>query len=204
MSVKTRFDWTVDELIEFETDIAREFEAGKIKAPIHLYSNNEQQMIDIFQHVDIDDWVLCTWRSHYQCLLKGVPADQVKAEIMAGRSISLCFPEYQVLSSAIVGGMLPIAVGIGMGLKRQNKKGRVWCFLGDMAAHTGAFHEARNYARANELKIQWVIEDNGLSVCTDTKEAWGKDFNLKRADDVWVYKYKNKYPHAGMGKRIEF
>jgi pyruvate dehydrogenase E1 component alpha subunit len=60
---------------------------------VHLCDGNEDAMIEIFKRIGKEDWVLCSWRSHFQCLLKGVPPDVLKAEIMAGRSISLCFPE---------------------------------------------------------------------------------------------------------------
>ena len=102
---------TKEELIAFEDEIAAFFNAGKIRAPVHLYSGNEEQIISVFQKIRFQDWVFCSWRSHYQCLLKGVPEDLVRDEILAGRSISLCFPEYRIYSSAIVGGVLPIAVG---------------------------------------------------------------------------------------------
>ena len=74
-------------LIAFEDEIAALFNAGKIRAPVHLYSGNEEQMLEIFEGVRANDWVLCSWRAHYQCLLKGVPPERVRAEIVAGRSI---------------------------------------------------------------------------------------------------------------------
>ncbi|HQL79964.1 MAG TPA: thiamine pyrophosphate-dependent enzyme, partial [Verrucomicrobiota bacterium] len=116
---------TANDLINFETEIANLFNAAKIRAPVHLYYGNEAQMIEIFRDVRPEDWVCCSWRSHYQCLLKGVPPEKVREEILAGRSISLCFPEYRVISSAIVGGVLPISVGIALGLKRRGEAARV-------------------------------------------------------------------------------
>jgi len=95
---------TKEELIAFEDDIAALFNAGKIRAPVHLYSGNEDSIISVFRQIRSQDWVFCSWRSHYQCLLKGVPKELVRAEILAGRSISLCFPEHRIYSSAIVGG----------------------------------------------------------------------------------------------------
>ena len=82
-----------EKLIRFEEEIAELFNSGKIKAPVHLYHGNEEQIINVFRKIKSNDWVFCTWRSHYQCLLKGVPEKQIKEEIVAGRSISLCFPE---------------------------------------------------------------------------------------------------------------
>ncbi len=107
-------------LVKFEDEIAQLFNAGKIKAPIHLYHGNEDKIINIFKKIKKEDWVFCSWRSHYQCLLKGVPEEKIKNEILEGRSISLCFPEYNIYSSGIVGGSIPIAVGLAISIKRSN------------------------------------------------------------------------------------
>ena len=56
--------WTTQDLINFETDIAGIFNAGKIRAPVHLYYGNEEQIIEVFRDVKPDDWVMCSWRSH--------------------------------------------------------------------------------------------------------------------------------------------
>jgi len=197
--------YTKEELIAFEDDIAECFNKGMIKAPIHLYSNNEDVMVGIFDRMYIEgDWVCSTWRSHYQCLLAGVPKEELKAAILEGRSITLAFPKYKVLTSAIVGGILPIATGIALGLKRSGSKNKVLCFLGDMAAETGSFHESLKYADSFNLPIKFIIEDNGLSVCTDTMKSWGENLRGHTSDRVWRYTYTNKYPHAGSGKRIQF
>lgn len=196
-----------EQLISFEEDIAKEFNDAKIKAPVHLYSGNEEEMINIFKDVNPEDWVLCSWRSHYQCLLKGVPSEKVKDEIMAGRSISLCFPEYNIFSSAIVTGVLPIAVGIGLSLKSNNKSGKVYCFVGDMTALTGSFQECLNYVKNHQLPVKFIIEDNDKSVCTDTKAVWNIENHLYEGVDdeyVYYYKYKTKWPHAGAGARVQF
>ena len=107
-----------EDLIAFETDIANCFNEGIIKAPVHLYDGNEEQIIKVFQDVSEDDWVFCTWRSHYQCLLKGVPKEQVKTDILNGKSITLCYPEHKVYSSALVTGSIPIATGVALDIKR--------------------------------------------------------------------------------------
>ena len=61
---------TKKELIDFESEIAEKFNKGLIRSPIHLYNGNEDQIIKFFSRVKKEDWVFCTWRSHYQCLLK--------------------------------------------------------------------------------------------------------------------------------------
>ncbi len=68
---------TKSDLISFEERVAKAFNQAQIKAPVHLYSNNEEMMIKSFEVIKKEDWVLCSWRSHYQCLLKGVPQDKL-------------------------------------------------------------------------------------------------------------------------------
>jgi TPP-dependent pyruvate/acetoin dehydrogenase alpha subunit len=198
---------TAEELIAFEDDVAARFNAGTIRAPVHLYSGNEAQMIEVFKGIGRNDWVFCSWRSHYQCLLKGVPPQQVLDEILAGRSISLCFPEHRVYSSAIVGGVLPIAVGAAMAIARSGEDARVHCFMGEMTAETGIAHESIKYARNHRLPIRFIVEDNGKSVCTDTRSAWNQprlSFENQRDEYIHHYRYETRYPHAGAGMRVQF
>jgi TPP-dependent pyruvate/acetoin dehydrogenase alpha subunit len=195
------------DLIDFETEIADLFNQAKIRAPVHLYSGNEEAMLGIFQDIRAEDWILCSWRSHYQCLLKGVPPDRLKAEILAGRSISLCFPDYRIISSAIVTGVVPIAVGLGMAIKRRAGSERVFCFMGEMTAETGCAHECIKYVTNHELPVKFIVEDNGKSVCTDTRQVWNQS-RLTYEDGahpgVFYYQYETKYPHAGAGVRVQF
>ena len=196
------------DLILFEEEIATSFNSGKIRAPVHLYKGNEEKIINVFKNIKKNDWVFCSWRSHYQCLLKGVPAKEVKEEILAGRSISLCFPKYKIFSSALVGGVLPIAVGTAMSIKyRKEKDSKVYCFMGEMTAETGIAYESIKYSRNFKLPIHFVVEDNEKSVCTDTREAWNQNklsFEGINGEYITYYKYKSTYPHAGAGIRVQF
>jgi len=198
---------TSNELIAFETDIADCFNAALIKAPVHLQDGNEDEMIEIFRMVQPADWLFCSWRSHYQCLLKGVPADQLKKDILAGKSITLCYPEYNIYSSAIVTGNIPIATGTALDIKRNGGTNHVWCFVGDMTSETGSFYENHKYAVNHDLPITFVVENNGKSVCTDTLAVWNqKELTYSKAGipKVIYYDYETRYPHAGAGKRIQF
>jgi len=204
---------TKQDLIDFEEDIANTFNQGKIRAPIHLDVGNEDDLLEVFEEIQPEDWVFCTWRSHIKCLLKGVPPDVVKAEILDGKSIGLCFPSHHVYSSAIVAGAIPIALGAAFDLKRKGDPGKVWCFVGDMGAQHGAFHEALMYAENFDLPLHFVVEDNGKSVCTDTRESWGSsEHSITRSeaismmsDRVTYYKYDLGVPHAGTNAgRVQF
>ena len=196
------------DLINFEEEIADLFNKGKIRAPVHLYQGNEDKIIDFFKRVKKNDWIFCSWRSHYQCLLKGVPKNEVKKEILAGRSISLCFPEQKIYSSALVGGSVPIAVGTALSLKlRHEKTTMVYCFMGEMTSETGIVHECIKYSRNLNLPIHFIIEDNQKSVCTNTRNTWKQNklsYEGKNDKFVTFYSYKSKWPHAGAGKRIQF
>ena len=198
---------TKQELIDFETRIADQFNAGKIRAPVHLYYGNEDEMINIFKDIRQQDLVFCSWRSHYQCLLKGVPVEEIEKEILEGRSISLCFPDYRIYSSAIVGGVLPIAVGTAMSIKKSKGDSKVYCFLGDMTSETGIAHESIKYSLQHDLPIKFIIEDNGKSVCTDTRQVWNDNrliYESFNTDMIQYYQYQTKYPHAGAGVRVQF
>ena len=76
-----------------------------------------------------------------------------------------------------------------------------------MTSETGIAHECIKFSQNFNLPIIFVIEDNDLSVCTETRLAWGQKkitYEHKNNKFIKYYKYKNKYPHAGSGKRIQF
>ena len=201
---------TKEDLIDFENDIAACFDDAQIRAPVHLYNGNEEQMLEIFRKHDIgdDDWVFGSWRSHYQCLLKGVPPEKLKAAILKGRSISLCFAEQKVLCSGIVTGVIPIAVGAAIDIKRRGLPGKVYCFMGDMTSETAAAHVNIKYARNHKLPIHFIVEDNGKSVCTDTRATGGTEkLTYEDVNDEYITYYSydaSKWPHAGAGRRVQF
>lgn len=192
----------IEKLIAFERKIADLWEAGKIRGPIHLSGGNEKELVEIFEKVKSEDWVFSTWRSHYHALLKGIDPAWLEKEILEGRSITIVNKEHKFYSSAIVGGIIPIAIGVAMQLKADNSADKVWCFVGDMAFETGGFYEMHKYATNNNLPIQFVVEDNGVSTNTPTFETW----NSKKPvpDNVIYYKYEKQWPHYGTGKWIMF
>lgn len=204
------------DLIDFESEIGDLFNSGKIKAPIHLYSGNEELVSEVFNEIDIEnDWVCCTWRNHYQGLLKAIPKETLRDNIMAGKSMVMNLPEHKFICSSIVGGIPSIAAGIAFAIKLQGKSNKVWCWVGDMSAETGAFHEAYKYSLNHNLPITFVIEDNKKSVCTPTPDVWKRNApyyldseykgGILKQKNLYYYQYTNeKYPHAGAGMRVQF
>jgi pyruvate dehydrogenase E1 component alpha subunit len=195
-------DWTEEKLIAFEQQIVDIWEAGKITGPVHLSNGNESQLIEIFKRIRESDWVFSTWRSHYHWVLKGLSADYGTELIKQGKSITLCDTDDKFYSSAIVGGTLPIALGVASALKKDGSDEKVWVFVGDMSFESGIFYEVHKYARNFDLPLYFVVEDNGVSTYTPTEATW----NTKRdiPSDVIHYNYESKFPHYGTGKWIAF
>jgi TPP-dependent pyruvate/acetoin dehydrogenase alpha subunit len=210
-------------LIDFESDIASCFNNKQIKAPVHLYNGNEEYIRYIFsRYVNEEDWIFCAWRNHYQALCKSIPADELKKEIILGKSMVLNFPEYKFHCSSIVGGIIPIALGVALANKLKGNTEQCFVFIGDMTAETGYFHESYNYSVGHNLPITWIIEDNNKSVLTPTAEVWGNNTkwwtrlplseelsvengSIKLYNKIMYYTYENKiYPHAGGGERVQF
>ena len=199
-----------EDLANFEKEIAEIFATGVIRAPVHLRAGREEALIRIFQENSIgpEDYVFGHWDSHELALLKGVPREEVKQAIIDGKSISLCFPEYKVFCTGIVGSLMGTATGAAWALKNQGKKGRAFIFCGDMTAETGIFHEAVKYAVNFDLPATFIVGDNGLSVMTNTREVWGCPEpwfkGTKYEKKIIYFKYTNTYPHSGLGWKIKF
>jgi len=190
------------DMIKFEDSIVKAYEEGKIKAPVHMSGGNEEALLKIFKNVKKEDWVLSTWRSHYHALLKSKDPKWLKSEILAGRSIHINSKKHKIFTSAIVGGIPPIAVGMALAQKLKKKKGKTWCFIGDMTFEMGITIESAKYASYHDLPVMFVVEDNKMGCYSPTKKVWGKDNDLKK--NVMIYNYVRKYPHHGIGKWIEF
>lgn len=191
---------TADELRAFETRVAEAFERGDIRAPVHLSGGNEEQLIEFFRGcVGPADWVFSNWRNHFHALLHGVPEERLMSELISGHTMNLILPEYRFFTSAIVGGCLPIALGMAAGIKRRGGDERVWVFVGDMTASIGAFQDAVKYAWGQDLPIRFIVEDNGLSTNTPTVETWGVSY-IPNLPKVTRYSYERIYPHYGIGK----
>ena len=194
---------TSEDLKSFEEEVKVVYEAGGIKAPVHLAGGNEQNLIDIFQYVHKDDWVFASWRNHYHALLHGVPKDTLMDLVVRGKSMSVYSKEPKLYTSSIVGGIIPIALGTAKAQKESGSDRKTWCFIGDMTFESGIFYEAYKYAKNFNLPLQFVVEDNNMSTNTPTDETWG---GVKRnvPDDVIYYEYEREFPHHGTGNWILF
>lgn len=221
---------TKHELIKFEKEIEELYLAAKIRAPIHLSKGDEEQLIEIFKNIKSTDWVFSYYRSHYHALLKGIPKDWLKKEILEGKSMHIMSKEHKFFTSSIVAGQLPIALGTALAIKKKKLENHVWTFCGDMAAETGVFHECVKYAVGHDLPITFIVCNDRLSVYTPTKDVWkASSFddnsqkplssfefqNLKeeltanaqvenKKPRIIKYNYERGWPHHGIGLWIEY
>jgi len=208
------------ELVDFEKNIIKEFKKGETYGPVHLSGGNEDALIKIFKKVKPQDWIFSTHRSHYHALLKSQDKKWLTDEIIKNANSShINSRTHKIFTSAIVGGIIPIALGVAMGIKRKweipcldkdgkvdvepNHKAHVWCFVGDMASEMGCFHEAIKYANGNKLPITFIIEDNAIGCNSPTKKVWGGR-TWGWPSNVIHYTYVRYYPHYGIGEWVIF
>jgi pyruvate dehydrogenase E1 component alpha subunit len=192
-----------DDLIKFEEKVVTEYKKGFTYGPVHLSGGNEEQLIKIFKDIKRNDWVFSTHRSHYHALLKSKDKEWLMNEIIKkANSSHINSRKYKIFTSAIVGGIIPIALGVAYSIKLKKQKSKVYCFVGDMASEMGCFNEAVKYAINFDLPIIFVIEDNGLGCNSPTEIVWGNKLYYK-SDKVIYYRYVRKYPHYGVGEFIK-
>ena len=190
-------------IINFENIVKTAYNKSLIKHPVHLTKGNEKVLCRIFEYIDKNDWVLCGWRNHAHALLHGVSEDFLFSQIVKGKSMYISSKKNKFFSSSIAGGIMPIALGLALSIKKKKEKNKVWLFIGDMTSTMGVFYEVYNYSKNFNLPLEFVIEDNGKSVYTDTKKTWNTK-KLNYPKDVFYYRYKLEYPHHGTGKWLSF
>jgi len=200
---KRKVSLTKEDLINFELRVKEEYEKATISGPVHMSKNNEEELIEIFQYVNTDDWVFSSWRNHYHALLHGVPESHLWELILSGKSMSVYSESPKLYTSSIVGGVIPIALGVAKALKLKKSDRKVWLFVGDMTAETGVFHECYKFSRRHNLPLEIVVEDNNMSTNTPTDETWGGE-KTSHPEDVFYYNYERGYPHHGTGEWILF
>src|SRR4030042_5912988 len=161
---------TKEELIAFSDKISRLWGEANIPYPVHFAGGNEEQLIEIFNKIDKDDFVFSTHRSHYHYLLKGGSKEKLEKMIFEGRSMHVIDKKLNFISSSIVGGCPAIAGGVALGLKMKKDSRHVWCFIGDGGEDEGHFYEAVRYVDGFNLPCTFIIEDKDRSVETPKKD----------------------------------
>lgn len=153
----------------------------KIRGFLHLYIGEEAVAVGVMSHVRPQDNVIATYREHGHALLKGIPANQIMAEMFGkldgcargrGGSMHLFSRAHNFFGgNAIVGGGIPQAVGLALAAKRLSSKQPgedrlTFCFFGEGAMAEGAFHEAINLAALWQLPVIFCCENNRYAMGT--------------------------------------
>lgn len=202
------------QLIAFENKVAKLWERGKIRVPVHFCGGNEDELIEIFKGIKRQDYVFSTHRNHYHYLLHTGNKDALVRELM-GRSTGICGGQSgsmhtidyanRFYASGIVAGCVAIAAGVGVALKLSGSRRKAYCFVGDGATDEGWFWEAVRYVHGHDLPVTFVIEDNNRSVCTNKMTRWGVyDQFLFDSPHIIHYRYTPHYPHVGTHHQIQW
>lgn len=160
----------------FEEKAGEMYARGKITGFSHLYIGEEAVAVGAIAALSERDYVISSYRDHGHCLAKGADPRKVMAELFGratgickgkGGSMHLFDNKLRFLGGyAIVGGGLPITVGIGMALQYKEEDAVVVSFFGDGATNAGAFHESLNLASAWKLPIIFICENNFFAIGT--------------------------------------
>jgi pyruvate dehydrogenase E1 component alpha subunit len=154
----------------FEEKAAELYTRGKIRGFLHLYIGEEAVAVGTMQAFASDDAIVATYREHGQALARGIPAGALMAEmygkangISRGRGGSMHFFDASRRfygGHAIVGGGLPVAVGLALADRLQARERVTACFFGDGAVAEGEFHESMNLAALWKLPVLFLCENN--------------------------------------------
>jgi pyruvate dehydrogenase E1 component alpha subunit len=165
----------------FEEKCAEMYSAGKIRGFLHLYIGEEAVAVGAMQAFTADDAIVSTYREHGHALARGIPMDQLMAEMYGkrqgcsrGRGGSMhVFDAHTRFygGNAIVGGGLPVAVGLALADKLQGRPRVTACFFGDGAVAEGEFHESLNLAALWKLPVLFLCENNLYAMGTRIERA---------------------------------
>jgi len=180
----------------FEQQCERAFRANKVGGYLHLYIGQEAVSLGVLSSYKPGDQALSSYRDHAHCLILGSDPNALMAEIYGkstgisrgkGGSMHLFDKAHGFAGGyGIVGGNVPLAVGIGWALKyAPDFKGGgniCVCFLGDGSMNAGGFHEALNMAQLYELPVLYVLENNKYAMGTSVERSSANTDLASRVD----------------------
>ncbi|MCE5232392.1 MAG: pyruvate dehydrogenase (acetyl-transferring) E1 component subunit alpha [Mizugakiibacter sp.] len=160
----------------FEEACIELYGAQKIRGFLHLYIGEEANAVGVMQALTPDDAIVATYREHGHALIRGIPPTAVMAEMFGkatgcsrgrGGSMHLFDVSRRFYGgNAIVGGGLPLAVGLALADKLRGLARVTCCIFGEGAAAEGEFHESLNLAALWKLPVLFVCENNRYAMGT--------------------------------------
>ena len=159
-----------------EEKCAELYSAAKIRGFLHLYVGEEAVAAGSLRVLEAEDAVVATYRDHAHALLRGVPMTKIMAEMFGkqegcsrGRGGSMHLFDARTRfygGNAIVGGGLPLAVGLALADKQLGRERVTACYFGEGAVAEGAFHESMNLAELWQLPVLFCCENNYYAMGT--------------------------------------
>jgi len=154
----------------FEEQAEKSYMAGKIHGTMHLSIGQEASAVGSISTLNDTDYIIGHHRGHGLCIAKGADLNLMMAEFYGkaagycrGRGGSMHIADIEggnLGANGVVGGGLPLAVGVGLGLKHQGENRVLLAFFGDGAASTGAFHESMILAGLFQVPVVFICENN--------------------------------------------
>jgi pyruvate dehydrogenase E1 component alpha subunit len=174
----------------FEEKCVELYQSEKIRGFLHVYIGEEAVAVGVMQALAPDDAVVATYREHGHAIARGMPMTRIMAEMYGkqegcsrGRGGSMHIFDAATRfygGNAIVGGGLPLAVGLGLADKMQNRPTVTACFFGEGAVAEGEFHESMNLAALWKLPVLFVCENNLYAMGTALRLSESEtDIHLK-------------------------
>ncbi|RDD61035.1 pyruvate dehydrogenase (acetyl-transferring) E1 component subunit alpha [Ferruginivarius sediminum] len=174
----------------FEEKCAELYQQEKIRGFLHLYIGEEAVAVGAMRALEPEDAVVATYREHGHALARGVPMTAVMAEMYGkaegcsggrGGSMHLFDAERRFFGgNAIVGGGLPLAIGLALSDKLAERPRVTACFFGEGAVAEGEFHESMNLAALWKLPVLFICENNYYAMGTALERSESQtDVHLK-------------------------
>ena len=189
-----------------EEEIAKRYPEGKMRCPVHLSIGQEAAAVGVAAALKPKDKMVSTHRAHAYYLAKGGSLNGLIGELYGkstgcsrgnGGSMHLIDLSHDFFgSTSIVGGTIPVGVGLSFADYITNKEGVTIVCIGDAAIEEGVFHESANFASLHNLKVIFVCENNLYSCYThvsdrqpnrtldDVARAHGMQYIRTKANDV--------------------
>lgn len=160
----------------FEDRCAELYGASKIRGFLHLYNGEEAVAVGVMESLKPEDAIVATYREHGHAIARGIKMPRLMAELFGkasgccrGRGGSMHIFDAAARfygGNAIVGGCLPLAIGLALAEKLQKRSGVAVCFFGEGAIAEGEFHESMNLAALWGLPVLFVCENNYYAMGT--------------------------------------
>ena len=163
----------------FEEKAVELYSAGKIRGFLHLYIGEEAVAAGVMPVLSPEDNIVATYREHGHAIARGLPPGAIMAEMFGrsngcsrgrGGSMHLFDAARRFYGGyAIVGGGMPIAVGLALADRSLGRPQITACFFGDGAVAEGEFHESLNLAALWRLPVLFLCENNYYAMGTALK-----------------------------------